>query len=137
MPVSGAPEESLSRRRLVMSFKTRRASSILCSATVEAYSRLPMGEPSTICPDEEIWDMEAPSEANKLEPKVEPRVLGLTSRPHRIEDFPLERLNPIEDRRQSREREASRGGDGCRRLLRARATVEGGPTIGAGDHQHS
>ena len=82
--------------------------------------------------------MEAPSEANKsLEPKVDSRVLGVTSPPHMIEDFPLERLNPIEDRRQSREREASRGGDGCRRLLRARATVEGGPTIGAGDHQHS
>jgi hypothetical protein len=32
--------------------------------------------------------MEAPSEANKLEPKVVLRVLGLTSRPHRIEDFP-------------------------------------------------
>ena len=71
---------------------------------------------------------EAPSEANKLEPKVELRVLGLTSRPHRIEDLPLERLKPIEERRQSREREASRGADGCRRLLRARAIVEGGPT---------
>jgi hypothetical protein len=54
--------------------------------------------------------MEAPREASKLEPKVVLRVLGLTSRPHRIEDFPGERLNPIEDRRQSREREASRGG---------------------------
>ena len=72
--------------------------------------------------------MEAPSEANKLEPKVELRVLGLTSRPHRIEDFPGERFNPIEDRRQSREREASRGGDGCNRLLRARDMIEGGPT---------
>ena len=40
-----------------------------------------MGKPSTICPDEEMSDMEAPSEANKLEPKVELRVLGLTSRP--------------------------------------------------------
>jgi hypothetical protein len=87
-----------------------------------------MGEPSTICPDEDMCDMEAPSEANKLEPKVELRVLGLTSRPHRIEDFPAERLNPIEDRRQSSEREASRGGDGCNRLLSARAMVEGGPT---------
>ena len=73
--------------------------------------------------------MEAPSEANKLEPKVELRVLGLTSRPaHRIEDFPAERFNPIEDRRQSREREASRGGDGCNRLLSARVMIEGGPT---------
>ena len=72
--------------------------------------------------------MEAPSEANKLEPKVVLRVLGLTSRPHRIEDFPGERLNPIEDRRQSREREASRGGGGCNRLLRARDMIEGGPT---------
>ena len=80
--------------------------------------------------------MEATSEANKLEPKVELRVLGLTSRPHRIEDFPLERLNPIEDRRQSREREASRGRDGCRRLLRARATVWRVVPL-SGDHQHS
>ena len=72
--------------------------------------------------------MEAPSEASKSEPRVDSRVLGVTSPPHRIEDFPLERLNPIEDRRQSREREASRGGDGYRRLLRARATVEGDPT---------
>ena len=38
------------------------------------------------------------------------------------------------DRRQSRERAASRGEDGCRRALRARATVEGEPTIGGG-HQ--
>ena len=87
-----------------------------------------MGEPSTICPDEEMRDMDAPSEANKLEPKVEIRVLGLTSRPHRIEDFPAERLKPIEDRRQSKEREASRGGDGYNRLLRARVMLEGGPT---------
>ena len=72
--------------------------------------------------------MDAPSEANKLEPKVEIRVLGLTSRPHRIEDFPAERFNSIEDRRQSREREASRGGDDCNRLLRARDMIEGGPT---------
>jgi len=47
---------------------------------------------------------------------------------HRIEDFPAERFNPIEDRRQSREREASRGGDGCNRLLSARFMIEGGPT---------
>ena len=87
-----------------------------------------MGEPSTICPDEEMRDMDAPSEVNKLEPKVEIRVLGLTSRLHRIEDFPAERFNPIEDRRQSREREASRGGDGCNRLLSARFMIEGGPT---------
>ena len=72
--------------------------------------------------------MEAPSEANKLELKVDSRVLGLTSRPHRIEDFPRERLNSIVDMQQSREREAIRGGDGCRRLLRARANVEGDPT---------
>ena len=47
---------------------------------------------------------------------------------HRIEDFPAERFNPIEDRRQSREREASREGGGCNRLLRARDMIEGGPT---------
>ncbi len=40
IPVSGAPEESLCRRRLVMSFRIRRASSIERSAKgkVEAYS---------------------------------------------------------------------------------------------------
>ena len=38
-----------------MSFKIRRASSIERSVKVEAYSWLPIiGEPSTICPEEEI-----------------------------------------------------------------------------------
>ena len=72
--------------------------------------------------------MEAPSEASKSEPRVDSRVLGVTSLPHRIEDFQWDRPNRIVDRRQYRERAASRGGDGCRRLFRAKATVEGDPT---------
>ena len=57
-----------------------------------------------------------------------PKVLGVTSLPMRIEDFPWDRANPMVDRRQSRERAASRGGDGYKRDLRARATVEDDPT---------
>ena len=72
--------------------------------------------------------MEALSEANKLEPREDSRGLGVTSLPHRIEGFPWDKPKPIVDRRQSRERAASRGGDGYKRDLRARATVEDDPT---------
>ena len=73
--------------------------------------------------------MEAPSEANKLEPKVVLRVLGLTSRPHiglrtsRGKGSILSRIggNLEKEKRQG-------GGDGCNRLLRARDMIEGGPT---------
>ena len=50
IPVLGALVESLSRGMLEMSFRMRRASSIERSAKAEAYSLLPMGEPSTTFP---------------------------------------------------------------------------------------
>ena len=46
----------------------------------------------------------------------------------RMDDFPGERDKPRADRRQSRDRDASKGGEGCNRDLMASATVAGGPT---------
>ena len=61
--------ESRSRRRLEMSFRMRRASSIKRSAKAVICSLLPMGEPSTTCPVVDMWEMEAPSEESKSEPR--------------------------------------------------------------------
>jgi hypothetical protein len=43
-----------------------------------------------------------------------------------MDDFPGETDNPRADRRQSRDRDASQGGEGCNKDLRASATVAGG-----------
>ena len=66
--------ESRSMRRLEMSFRMRRASSIKRSAKAVMYSLLPMGGPSTACPVVEMWEMDAPSEESKSEPRPTSKV---------------------------------------------------------------
>ena len=45
----------------------------------------------------------------------------------RIDDFPGERANSKEDKRESSDRESMLGGDGCNKTERANETVEGEP----------
>jgi hypothetical protein len=87
-----------------------------------------MGEPRTTCPVEEMREIDAPSEESNWGPQLNSIVAGVTSFPRRMDDFPGERDKPREDRRQSRDRDASKGGEGCNKDLRASATVAGEPT---------
>ena len=56
------------------------------------------------------------------------KVCGVASFPMKIDDFPGDRANPKEDKRQSSDRAESIGEDGCNKAVRAKATVEGDPT---------
>ena len=55
-------------------------------------------------------------------------VAGVTLFARRMDDFPGDRDKPRADRRQSRDRDDSKGGEGCNKAFRASATVAGGPT---------